>query len=61
MIERGVRQQKGEPIEINGLTIKETENGDSYRYLGTDETVGALGPLNKDKVTKEDKKRVTKI
>ena len=61
MIERGVREQKGEPVEINGLTIKEIENGYSYRYLGTDETVGALGPLNKDKVTKEYKKRVRKI
>ena len=61
MIERGVREQKGEPVEINGLTIKEIENEDSYRYLGIDETVGALGPLNKDKVTKEYKKRVRKI
>ena len=61
MIERGVREQKGESVEINGLTIKEIKNGDSYRYLGIDETVGALGPLNKDKVTKEYKKRVRKI
>ena len=61
MIERGVREEKGEPVEINGLTIKETENGDSYRYLGIDEAVGAVGPLNKDKVTKGYKKRVRKI
>ena len=37
---------KGEPIRIERLTIKEMENGDSYRYLGIDESVGALGPLN---------------
>ena len=61
MIERGVREEKGQPVEVNGLTIKEIENGDSYRYLGIDEAVGALGPLNKDKVTKEYKKRVRKI
>ena len=60
-IERGVREEKEEPVEINGLTIKETENGDSYRYLGIDELVGALGPLNIDKVIKEYKKRVRKI
>ena len=61
MIERGVREEKGEPVEINGVTIKEIENGDSYRYLGIDETVVALRPLNKDKVTKEYKKRVRKM
>ena len=60
-IERGVKIGKGEPIRIGGLTIKEIENGDSYRYLGIDEPVGAPVPLNKEKVTKEYRKRLRKI
>ena len=52
---------KGEPIRIGGLTIKEIENGDSYRYLGIDESVRELGPLNKEKVTKEYRKRLRMI
>ena len=54
MIERGVREEKKEPVEVNGLTIKEIENGDSYRYSGIEEAFGASGP---GKVTKEYKKR----
>ena len=61
IIERGVREEKGEPVEINGLTNKEIENRDLYRYLGIDEAVGALGPLNKDRVAKEYKKSVRKL
>ena len=49
--------EKGEPFRIGGLTIKEIEDGDSYTYLGMDESVGALGPLNKEKV----RKRLRKI
>ena len=28
------------PIEINGLTIKPIQEGESYRYLGPDENIG---------------------
>ena len=52
---------KGEPIRILGLTTKEIENGDSYRYLGTGESVRALHPLNKEKVMKEYRKRLRKF
>ena len=52
-IEKGLMTREGEPIRIGGLTIKEIENEDSYRYLGIHESVGALGPLNKEKVNKE--------
>ena len=60
-IERRLMVGKGKPIRLGGLTIKEIENGDSYRYLGIDESVGALGPLNKEKITKDYRKRLRKI
>ena len=41
------------PIEINGLTIKPIQEGESYRYLGQDENVAYEGTINKEKVSKE--------
>ena len=46
---------------MNGLTVKEIENGDHYTYLGMDESIGILAPLNKDRVKKEYKTRLNKI
>ena len=60
-IERGKRKDHNEPLKMKGLIIKETENGDHYTYLGVDESVGILGPLNKQRVTKEYKTRLQKI
>ena len=41
-----------------GVTIKPLKDGDSYKYLGQDENIGYVGPLNKARVTAEYKKRV---
>ena len=60
-IERGKRKSLGETINISGLEIKELEEGDTYRYLGQDESVCYDGPINKERVSKEYLKRVKKI
>ena len=60
-IKRGKRSEIGEPIKANNLTITEIEEGDHYKYLGIDESVGYDGPLNKQRVIKEYKRRVNKI
>ena len=60
-IERGKRKSLGEMININGVEIKELEEGDTYKYLGQDESVGYDGPINKERVSKEYPKRVKKI
>ena len=49
-IERG---KKKLPLLVNNLTLKEIDEGDQYRYLGIDESVGILGPLNKERGIKE--------
>ena len=38
------------PIEINGLTIKPIQEGESYRYLGQDENIAYKGTINKERV-----------
>ena len=48
-------------LRINGLSIKEVEEGDTYRYLGTEEAIGIADTLNKEKVLKEFKRRTKKI
>ena len=40
----------GSSIQINGLTIQELKEGEQYKYLGQDESVGYHGPLNKERV-----------
>ena len=49
------------PIEINGLTIKPIQEGESYRYLGQDEYIAYEGTINKERVSKEYPSRVKKI
>ena len=56
----GRKSGKG-PIEINGLKVRELKDQEEYKYLGQDESVGYNGPLNKERVVKEYKKRVRKI
>ena len=41
------------PIEINDLTVKPTQEGDSYPYLGQDGNVAYEGTINKEMVSKE--------
>ena len=60
-IERGKRKAENKPLVVNNLSIEEIEEGDQYKYLGTDESVGIIGPLNEEKVIKEYKLRVKKI
>ena len=61
VIERGTRKAQDKTLEINGLKIQQTQEGDNYRYLGIDKSVGIDGPLNKQRVIKEYKSRVKKI
>ena len=60
-IERGKQKLQNQPLEVNSLIIQEIEEGDQYKYLGMDESVGIIGPLNKQRVVKEYKMRVKKI
>ena len=53
MHRKGKQKEQSQPLEVNGLIIKEVEEGDNYKYLGVDESVGINGPLNKDRVVKE--------
>ena len=61
LIIRGKRKSGNGPIEINGLKVRELKDEEEYKYLGQDESVGYNGPLNKEHVVKEYKKRVRKI
>ena len=60
-IEKGQRKSLGKNQTINDLTLTELPEGDSYRYLGQDESVSIDGALNKERVTSEYYKRVRKI
>ena len=55
------RKSQGHAIIVNGVTVKEIEERNTYLYLGQDEAVGYDGKLNKDRVTKEYYRRVQKI
>ena len=50
-IERGKRRAQNKNLSINGLNIQEIQEGDNYKYLGIDESIRIMGPLNKDRVT----------
>ena len=60
-IEQGKRKTQGKAIIMNGVTIKGLEEGESYRYLGQDESIGHEGSLNKERVGKEYYRRVRQI
>ena len=60
-ISRGKAVTADTPLEINGLKISPIQVGETYRYLGIDESVTYNGPLNKERVTAEYMKRVKKI
>ena len=46
-IEKGITK-KSSPLNINHLTIQSVADGDSYKYLGTDESITYNSPLNKN-------------
>ena len=48
-------------LEINQLSVKPMKEGDTYKYLGIDENIGYVGPINKDRITKEYYHRIKKI
>ena len=60
-IEHGKRKSLGKSIKINGLTVRELEHGEMYTNLSQDESISYNGPLNKEGVTSEYKRRVRKI
>ena len=60
-IERGSIRSQGESIIMNGVTVKELEEGESYRYLGVDENVEYNGKINKERILKEYYRRVKAI
>ena len=59
--ERGKRKHQGKELELEGLRIKELLEEDNYKYLGMDESIRYDGPLNKNRVTSEYKKRARNI
>ena len=61
IITRGKREPCNTPITVNNLTLQEIEDGDHYRYLGMEESVGIDGILNKSKAIKEYKTRIRRI
>ena len=52
LITRGRREASNTPLIVNNLTLQEIEEGDHYKYLGMDESVGINGNLNKTKALK---------
>ena len=38
------------PIQVNDKTVKPTQEGESYRYLGQDENVAYEGTMSKEMV-----------
>ena len=52
---------QGEPLVINGINIKELEEGESYRYLGVDENIEYNCIINKERILKEYYRRVKVI
>ena len=40
-------------LEINQLSVKSMKEGDTYKYLGIDENISYVGPINKHRITKE--------
>ena len=61
LIIRGKWKSGNGPIEINGLKVRKLKDEEEYKYLGQDESVGYNGPLKKERIVKEYKKRVRKI
>ena len=61
VVERGKITAATERITINNVTINLMKEGDSHKYLGQDENLGCVRPVNKKRVTNEYYKRVKNI
>ena len=48
-------------LEINQLSVKPMKEGDTYKYLGIDENICYVEPINKHRITKEYYHRIKKI
>ena len=48
-------------LEINQLSVKPMNEGDTYKYLGIDENISYVGAINKHRITKEYYHRIKKI
>ena len=40
-------------LEVNHLSIKPMKEDNTYKYLGIDESISYVGPINKNRTTKE--------
>ena len=60
-IQNGKLLQCTKNLEINQLSIKPMKEGDTYKYLGIDENISYIGPINKRRITKEYYHRIKKI
>ena len=60
-IKRGKFVASRESLNINNLSIRPLNEGESYKYLGLDEAVSFNGPLNKATISKEYFARVRKV
>ena len=60
-IERGKKKSLDINIEVNGLELNELEDEECYKYLGHDEDIGINENINKERVSSEYYRRVTKI
>ena len=56
-IEKGLIKQLAQNLEIDHVCIKPIKEGEWHKYLGQDKNLGYVGSLNKERVTKEYKKR----
>ena len=61
VIERGEIIEQVKPIVMNDVTINPMKTDECYKYLGQDENISYVGPINKDRVTKVYTKRMKKI
>ena len=52
-IQNGKLLQCTKNLEINQLSIKPMKEGDTYKYLGIDENISYIGPINKHRIIKE--------
>ena len=52
-IDKGKQKSLGEKFSVEELELNELEDGEQYKYLGQDESVGYNNTLNKEKVFKK--------
>ena len=59
--EKGRKRSLGEKFSVKEMELNELEDGEQYKYLGQDESVGYDNTLNKERVLKEYFRRIRKI